>query len=235
MVETTRELKHVVVREHVRSLVQGAPPGTPAPSERELVHQFGVARMTVRQALDALVVEGLLERMPGRGTFVARPRRQTSQVVGFSEAASRRGQVAEATTVLARVEQAGPGVARALDVESGSSVVHWKRVRRAGGETICVQDAYLPLDLVPDLLDELPESLYEGLEARGLAPTWAEDSLKADLATPEERTLLEFGHEPAPLLRVSRRALSGDRVVEVSRTAYRTDRFTLYVQVGPSS
>lgn len=55
----------MVVREHVRNLVQGAAPGTPAPSERELVSQFGVARMTVRQALDALVVEGLLERMPG--------------------------------------------------------------------------------------------------------------------------------------------------------------------------
>ena len=63
--------KHVQVREYVRSLVAGAEPGTPAPSERELVHHFGVARMTVRQALDALVAEGLLERIPGRGTFVA--------------------------------------------------------------------------------------------------------------------------------------------------------------------
>ena len=63
--------KHVQVREYVRSLVGGAEPGTPAPSERELVQLFGVARMTVRQALDALVAEGLLERIPGRGTFVA--------------------------------------------------------------------------------------------------------------------------------------------------------------------
>src|SRR3954467_1912225 len=64
--------KHVQVREYVRGLIQGADPGSPAPSERELVQHFGVARMTVRQALDALVSEGLLERVPGRGTFVAR-------------------------------------------------------------------------------------------------------------------------------------------------------------------
>ena len=49
--------KHVQVREYVRALVEGADPGTPAPSERELVQYFGVARMTVRQALDALVTE----------------------------------------------------------------------------------------------------------------------------------------------------------------------------------
>ncbi len=70
-----RALKHVQVREYVRTLVEGAEPGAPAPSERELVTRFGVARMTVRQAMDALVSEGLLERMPGKGTFVARPRR----------------------------------------------------------------------------------------------------------------------------------------------------------------
>ena len=51
----------------MRALVSGGAPGTPAPSERELVQHFGVARMTVRQAMDALVVEGLLERIPGRG------------------------------------------------------------------------------------------------------------------------------------------------------------------------
>ena len=62
------------VREYVRALVDGAEPGTPAPSERELVQHFGVARMTVRQAIDALVAEGLLERVPGRGTFVATSR-----------------------------------------------------------------------------------------------------------------------------------------------------------------
>ena len=66
-------LKHVQVREYVRSLVHNLEPGDPAPSERELVQRFGVARMTVRHALDSLVTQGLLERIPGRGTFVAKP------------------------------------------------------------------------------------------------------------------------------------------------------------------
>ena len=78
-------LKHVVVREYVRDLLAGHAPGSPAPSERELVHRFGVARMTVRQALDTLVTEGLLERVPGRGTFVARPRRVATKISSYTE------------------------------------------------------------------------------------------------------------------------------------------------------
>lgn len=235
MPESTRELKHVVVREHVRSLVQGAEPGTPAPSERELVSQFGVARMTVRQALDALVLEGLLERMPGRGTFVARPRRPQTQVASFTESVARRGHIAESTTLLARVEQAGPGVARALEVGPGAPVIHWRRLRRAGGESICLQDVYLGVDVLPGMLEQtLPESLYEALGRSGLRPTWSEDSIQADLAGDEEKASLDFApDEDAPVLRVARRAVHGDRVVEVSRSAYRSDRFTLYLQLGP--
>ena len=49
--------KYVVVRDHLLALVaQGLAPGTPVPSERELCESFGVSRMTVRQAIDTLVV-----------------------------------------------------------------------------------------------------------------------------------------------------------------------------------
>lgn len=230
-----RELKHVVVREHVRRLIQDAEPGSPAPSERELVSQFNVARMTVRQALDALVAEGLLERMPGRGTFVARPPRQVDGISSFTEDMRRRGQLAESQTLLARVEKAGPGVARALELKPGDPVVHWRRLRRAQGVVMCLQDAYLSEALLPDLLGRsLPTSLYEELASRGLRPTWAEDAIQADQPSPEERTWLELA-PGGTVLRLSRRAMARDTVVEVSRSVFRSDRFTMFVQLGALS
>ncbi|HTW17150.1 MAG TPA: GntR family transcriptional regulator [Nocardioides sp.] len=232
LVPDGRSLKHVQVREYVRSLVTGSAPGSPAPSERELVHRFGVARMTVRQAMDALVVEGLLERIPGRGTFVARPRRTASRITSYTEEMARRGMLAESQTLLARREQAGPGVARALSLTEGDAVIHWRRLRRADGVPMCLEDAYLNEVLLPGFLQGgMPTSLYDALESRGLRPSWAEDSINADGATPEECSLLEI--EPgAAVLRHSRRAVSGDKIVEVSRTVYRADRFTLWVQLG---
>lgn len=224
------QLKHVAVREYVRELVAGAEPGTPAPSERELVQRFGVARMTVRQAMDALVGEGLLERVPGRGTFVAEPRTEVGRLTSFTEDMTRRGFLAESQTLIARREKAGPGVARALHLTEGDPVIHWKRLRRADGAPMCVEDAYLSEVLIPGFLQSgMPTSLYDALERRGLRPTWAEDSLRADVATAEEAEPLELA-AGAPVLRIARRAMCHEKVIEVSRSTYRADRFTAWVQ-----
>lgn len=223
-------LKHVAVREYVRDVITGLPVGASTPSERDLVQRFGVARMTVRQAIETLVAEGLVERIPGKGTFVVRPPTRVGQLRGFTEEMTLRGLLPSSQVRLLRREKAGPGVARALMITEGDSVIHWQRLRRADGEEVCVEDAYLSEVLLPGFLhDPIPTSLYDNLAERGLRPDWAEDSVRADLATESEAGVL--GLEPgAPVLRIERRALKDDKVIEVSRSTYRSDRFTLWVQ-----
>ena len=111
-------------------------------------------------------------------------------------------------------------------------MIHWRRLRRADGVPMCIEDAYLNEVLLPGFLQSgMPTSLYDSLESRGLRPTWAEDSVNADKATSEESSLLEVDPMSA-VLRHSRRAVSGEKVVEVSRSVYRADRYTLWVQLG---
>lgn len=50
------------------------PPGHRLPTLEDLVAEFGVARVTVRQAMDLLSAEGRILRQQGRGTFVAEAR-----------------------------------------------------------------------------------------------------------------------------------------------------------------
>jgi GntR family transcriptional regulator len=97
---------------------------------------------------------------------------------------------------------------------------------------MCIEDAYLNEVLIPGFLQAgMPTSLYDALSQRGLRPTWAEDSVSADLASEEEAGMLEVPPGSA-VLRQSRRAINEDKVVEVSRSVYRADRFTMWVQLG---
>ncbi|MCL6431334.1 MAG: GntR family transcriptional regulator [Anaerolineae bacterium] len=54
------------------------PPSSAMPSEMELMSLLGVSRPTVRHALQLLIAEGLIERIPGRGTFARAPERRAN-------------------------------------------------------------------------------------------------------------------------------------------------------------
>jgi GntR family transcriptional regulator len=219
-------LKHVQVREYVRDLIDELPEGAPAPSERGLMQHFGVARMTVRQAIDALVSEGLLERAPARGTFVCKGPRPVTRPLSFTEDARARGWVVTTETLQTGLGQAGPGVAKALGITPGDSVVHWRRRRRHDDVALCYQDVYLNEILLPGFLQAgLPDSLYSLLAVRGLRPTAAEDQLTADVANAVDADLLDL-EIGAPVLRHSRRGLVGEVVIELSRSVYAGARFT---------
>ena len=72
----------------------GLQPGDPLPGEHRLCEQYGISRTVVRQALAQLEHEGLVERVKGKGTFVARPRTSESLVhtlIGLYEEVERRG------------------------------------------------------------------------------------------------------------------------------------------------
>jgi GntR family transcriptional regulator len=148
---------------------------------------------------------------------------------------SRRGMKPDARTLLARMESAGPGVAKALEIREGEKVVHWQRLRFADGMPMSLEDAYLADSVVPRFLDApLPTSLYVELQRRDIMPTWGEDSIDADVARSEEADLLEVP-TGASVLRIARRAFAGRVAVEVSRSTFRADRFTLWVPLARPS
>lgn len=224
-------LKYVRVRDHLRSVAtHELAVGDPIPSERVLCEQFGVSRMTIRQAVDALVVEGLLVREQGRGTFVA-PSKVDLQVrlTSFGEEMRRRGMTPASKVLAAEVVAATPDVADALELLPGERVHFLYRVRLADGEPMAVEQAWLPATRLPGLLDDgPPESLYGELRRRGLDPDWGEDVVAATEADAEDAELL--GVEPGKaVLRLTRRTFAGPSATVYSRSVYRADRYVLWV------
>lgn len=227
-------MKYLKVRDHLRRLIaDGLAVGSAIPSERELCEEFGVARMTVRQAVDALVVEGLVERVQGRGSFVARPKVDLQlRITGFAEEMRSRGMTPALRVLAAEQRQAPPEVAAELKLDDGERAHYLRRLRFADGIPMSLEESWVPVRLAPDLLDpEPPESLYEDYVARGLAPSWGEDSIEAVNIPEAEAELLGVPSGAAGLF-VTRRAFAGDVILEYCRSTYRGDRYVMWVPVS---
>jgi GntR family transcriptional regulator len=223
---------HVQLRELLRRHILGQlQPGAAVPPERALASRFGLARMTVRQAVDSLVAEGVLERVVGLGTFVARPKVDLQvKLTSYSEEMQRRGMIPAARVLSFEQIPATVHLSRELQLEEGTPVIRFRRLLLADGEPMSVDENFIPAHRVPGILDEPPPtSLYNDLSERfGLVMEWGEDMIEATAATPSIARLLkvEMGE---PLLKIQRHAFVSRAMVDYSVSFYRADRYKLWV------
>lgn len=226
--------KHLQLREILLDLIEAAEVDEPIPSERELATRYGVARMTVRQAVETLVAEGRLVKVTGKGTFVAGAKVDLqARLTSFSEEMSRRGMVSSSTVLTFTRMRATSHLARELSCEVNDDLVHLNRLRFADDVPMAVERAWLPHRLVPELTDgPAPVSLYDTLAERySLVPDWGEDTIEAVAADKEVANYLGV---PAgsPLLLIERHSYAGPTLVAYSVSFYRSDRYKLWVPLA---
>jgi GntR family transcriptional regulator len=201
-------------------------------SERDLVEQLGISRMTVRAALDELEREGLVVRQHGRKTVVAgiKIRKNALGFMSFTEDMRARGLQASSRLLRLEAEPAEAGVAAQLGLDAGERVIRAERVRLADGEPMAFEQCFLPYARFPKLLsqDLAHQSLYEVLEREfGCHPALAEETIEAVLIDAQEARLLGVAWR-SPALRAQR--LTRDeqgQVFEAVRTLYRADRYRM--------
>jgi GntR family transcriptional regulator len=209
---------------------------TPIPSERVLAERFGVARMTVRQAVNHLVDDGKLYRVPARGTYVARPTIVLPvRLTSFTEDMLSRGLVPGSIDLVRRTESAVESVAAQIGIRTGERVHVIERLRTADGEPMAIERAYLPAAATPGLADaSLPDrSLYTVLEERyGIVLDAGEQTISASTVTGGDARLLGVP-DCSPVLLFTRRSLAAGVPIEYVVSAYRADRYQLNVALDP--
>ncbi|MGH3103376.1 MAG: GntR family transcriptional regulator [Gaiellaceae bacterium] len=221
------------IEQALRARIAELEPDEPLPSDAMLCEEFGVSRMTARNAVQRLVQEGLVYRLPGRGTFVARPlaHRQAGKVWSFTDEMRRRGRAPSSRLVERAVRRPTPEEATQLRLGKHASAVAVRRVRLADGEPIVLEHAVFPETCAPPILAAELEhgSLHATLVAAGRVPTTGRATLTAETATAEDARLLglECG---APLL-VERRLIADQRgrPLELTESRYAGSRYALDV------
>ncbi|MCS7249122.1 MAG: GntR family transcriptional regulator [Anaerolineales bacterium] len=202
------------------------------PSERELCRQYGISRMTVRQALQMLVQEGILYTAVGKGTFVSEVIfEQDHALTGFTEQMKRANLTASSKVLEATVIAAAGRIAEKLEIPLSSGVILLKRLRLGNGEPIAVETAHIPHNLFANLLqyDFSKMSLYEIFRrVYGVIPMSARQSVEAALATPKEAQMLKL-NLPAAVLRIERITRDqNENVIEYVESVYRGDRYKFH-------
>lgn len=226
---------YVQLREMLRVQIESGDlnPGTRVPSEREMSRTWSISRMTARAAISQLVDLGHLRRVPGKGTFVQRPKmlQGLQALTSFTEDMRSRGKSAQARVLDQGVQAAPPYVAARLGIEPGAQVVRLRRLRLADGEPMSLETAYLAASRFAFAIKEdlASQSLYDVLARHGIELAWADQTVEARLARKDEAELLGIPRR-APVLRTERTTYdTGGQPVEHVQSAYRADRYTFKV------
>src|SRR3954468_739680 len=138
--------RYYEIEQALRARIADLKPDAPLPSDAMLCEEFGVSRMTARNAVQRLGQGGIVYRVPGRGTFVAEPpvHRQAGNLLSFTEEMRRQGRVPSSKVLAREVREPGPSEASALQLQPDESVIVLRRLRLADDEPIVIEQAVFP-------------------------------------------------------------------------------------------
>jgi GntR family transcriptional regulator len=198
-----RQPKYLRIHADLRDRISSGrwPVGSSLPSQRELADEFGVSIMTLRQALQLLADDGLIDTRHGSGSYVAaRYAYDLGHLRSF--AADLAAQGAEITTALLAADTVTPPAPVDARLGGPGTVLRLRRLRLASGRPLIVQTSYLPWPLAERLdLDDLGRrGLYTVLADRGLTIARASETIAATTLGPADaRDLARAEASPALL------------------------------------
>lgn len=203
------------------------------PSERELAKDFGISRMTVRQALNQMVAEGSLTREKGRGTFVAKHKIQQMNISSFSETVRGKGMVPSTKVLYFKKENAGDDVSSILSLAKDEQVYVIKRLRFANEIPVGLEQVFIPVIYCPNLEShQLEASLYQLInEKYGFSIDYMDNIIEASVTTADERRLLNISTS-TPVLRITGVSyISGGHKFSYERDIYRADQYSYNARI----
>ncbi len=207
-------------------------PGQLLPSERDLMQIYNVSRLTVREAINRLVAQGMVKKKQGKGTFVNEP--TTEHMVGSLNSSSEvfllKNYVVKTKVIASKVTDPTPEIRQKLQMSTDESekIFFLERVRYANHKPVAHIKCYLPYGPIENIenIDFSVAALYRTLEDYYRLELYeAYEVIEAASVGKISAALLEI--EPgAPVLLNQRTAyLKDGRVIEYEKVFYRSDIF----------
>jgi GntR family transcriptional regulator len=219
-------------------------PGSPLPSESDLMRHFGAARGTIRQAIGVLKGEGLVIVEQGRGTFVPvqapvrrlshdrflRQHRKAGRAAFIVEIEAQ-GFAPRVDVLSVEPQPASSDIAQRLGLRKGAKVLMRKRLYFANDWPLELATSYLPWAIAKGTpiveIDPGPGGIYARLEERGFGLKRFIEEVATRMPSAEEARALKL-RAGVPVISLVRTAYGEeDRALEVCDTVMAGDRYVL--------
>lgn len=223
---------HVQLKEILRKEIEKGHYTEKIPSERELMDQFSVSRTTVREAVSALVREGVLEKIHGKGTFITNHQvnEWLGNIRGFSETIESMG-MKPGIQLLSHGINSNPEIGNMLGVKEYYFI---ERLRFANDEPIAIERTYYPVEVGLKLAehDLNKVALYSLLESSGIILYEAEQKITVAMPSEEDAKLL--GISPGTSVLAAERLTSDPRgnTVEYYYSTFRADKYAFCIKLS---
>lgn len=213
--------------------------GEKLPSENELVQQFGASRITIRQALQLLETEGLITRIQGKGTFIAKKRveQDLSGIHNYAQQLKQEGTspgfIIESNSII----QGNKHICKNLNLDMSEKVYRIKRIKLQDNAPLMYERLFLPCKFAPDLTINMLSEVWLSTilkEKYGLPITRVKQTIEPIIIGDEEAEKLQVPPQSLGLI-VDRLSWSGDQVILFTRSIVRGDQAKYYIEIDGRS
>lgn len=225
-----RSPMYLQLREIVRSKIEDGEymPGTAIPSENDLAETYGINRLTVRNAIDTLVKEGLLKRVHGKGVYVLgkKMERDLDRIDGFTRTMLDKKAMPTPQIVAKAVRTAGGKYGKLFGIPPGEEVYYIKQVEYVDDEPCSLEEVLVPRYVVPKLegIDLSVFSLYEVYGFYGIEIVRAEQTMELAVLEQSDARTLGITTDYSVLLFSSVTYDRHNRAIEFTRSYTRADK-----------
>lgn len=228
---------HVQLKQKIEQNIYNGRYTDKIPSERELMDEYYVSRSTVRQSIQQLVLEGILMKKPGKGTFVAVSTINDwlGSLSSTSENLEKMGMTPGTKLITSQeIELFG----RLKEVTGLEKAHHFKRIRFANNIPMGIERHYYPVALGKKLaqfnLDQ--EAFYELLERELKVKTFqAEQEIRAGISMASDSELLHIPEGSSIMIAERKITDKNGGFVEFERAFYRADMYSFKIKLSRNS
>ena len=205
-------------------------PGQKIPIERVLSERFGGARMTLRHAIEVLILEGKLERRPGSGTYISNQCYSLSaRCRSFSTEMISRGLKPENKLLTSKIISADKVNSSKLRIPLNSKILKFTRLRFGSEIPMAYQTTSIPLAYIDEVdFKDLEGSLEDLLlNSFGIAITTSQTEISGDFVDQKISKLLNITSTTPCLVKESLDMDQRSRIIMWNKTWYNAEQFKI--------